>query len=67
VQDALRAKKIPVQGAEVARIPKSSHKVDGKDAKKLIELVEALEEMDDVAKVFSNFDIDAEALAAVDG
>ncbi|HXH63328.1 MAG TPA: YebC/PmpR family DNA-binding transcriptional regulator [Gemmatimonadales bacterium] len=67
VQDALRAKKIPVQGAEVARIPKSTHKVDGKDAKKLIELVEALEEMDDVAKVFSNFDIDAEALAAVDG
>ena len=67
VQDALRAKKIPVQGAEVARIPKSTHKVDGKDAKKLIELVEALEEMDDVAKVFSNFDIDADALAAVDG
>jgi len=67
VQDALRAKQIPVQGAEVARIPKSTHKVDGKDAKKLIELVEALEEMDDVAKVFSNFDIDADALAAVDG
>jgi transcriptional/translational regulatory protein YebC/TACO1 len=67
VQDALKAKKIPVHGAEVARIPKNTHKVDGKDAKKLIELVEALEEMDDVAKVFSNFDIDAEALAAVDG
>jgi len=27
-------------------------------------LIEALEEMDDVAKVSSNFDIDAEALAA---
>ncbi|HEY6809383.1 MAG TPA: YebC/PmpR family DNA-binding transcriptional regulator [Gemmatimonadales bacterium] len=67
VQDALKAKKIAVAGAEVARIPKNTVKVEGKDARKLIELVEALEEMDDVAKVFSNFDIDAEALAAVDG
>ena len=39
-------------------------KVDGKDAKHLLALIEALEEMDDVAKVSSNFDIDAEALAA---
>jgi len=30
-------------------------------------LMEALEEMDDVAKVSSNFDIDAEAMAAVEG
>ena len=29
--------------------------------------MEALEEMDDVAKVSSNFDIDAEAMAAVTG
>jgi transcriptional/translational regulatory protein YebC/TACO1 len=38
--------------------------VAGHDAKQLLELVEALEEMDDVARVFSNFDIDAEAMAA---
>src|SRR5205823_2248498 len=47
-----------------ARIPKSTVKVDAKDAKHLLALIEALEEMDDVAKVSSNFDIDAEALAA---
>ena len=46
------------------RSPKSTVKVDGKDAKHLLALIEALEEMDDVAKVSSNFDIDAEALAA---
>src|SRR6266568_1327248 len=53
-----------VQPAEIALIPKSTVKVDGKDAKHLLALIEALEEMDDVAKVSSNFDIDAEALAA---
>lgn len=65
VQDQLAAKKIPVVSAEVARIPKNTVKVDGGDAKRLLAMVEALEEMDDVAKVFSNFDIDAEAMAEV--
>jgi len=67
VRDALAAKKFKVQSAEIARIPKNTVKVDGGDAKRLLALVEALEETDDVAKVSSNFDIDAEALAAIDG
>jgi transcriptional/translational regulatory protein YebC/TACO1 len=53
-----------VQSSELALIPKSTVKVEGGDAKKLLALMEALEEMDDVAKVSSNFDIDAEAMAA---
>src|SRR3989441_1739832 len=60
----LGRRKIPVQGAEIAMIPKSTVKVDGKAAKQLLELLGALEEMDDVARVSSNFDIDAEAMAA---
>ncbi|HEV8399834.1 MAG TPA: YebC/PmpR family DNA-binding transcriptional regulator [Gemmatimonadales bacterium] len=67
VQDALKAKGLAVQSAEIAMIPKSTVKVEGGDAKRLLALIEALEEMDDVAKVFSNFDIDAEAMAAVTG
>jgi transcriptional/translational regulatory protein YebC/TACO1 len=67
VQEALKARKLPVQSAEIAMIPKSTVKVEGGDAKKLLQLVEGLEEMDDVSKVFSNFDIDAEAMAAVTG
>jgi len=54
-----------VQSAEIALLPKSTVKVEGPDAKRLLNLLEALEEMDDVAKVHSNFDIDADALAAV--
>jgi YebC/PmpR family DNA-binding regulatory protein len=65
VQDALTARHIPVHSAEVAMLPKSSVKVEAKDAANLLRLIEALEEMDDVAKVHSNFDIDAEAMAAV--
>jgi YebC/PmpR family DNA-binding regulatory protein len=67
VQDTLKAKKIPVQSAEIALIPKNTVKVEGREAASLLKLIEALEEMDDVAKVHSNFDIDAEAMAAVTG
>ncbi len=64
ITEQLKRKQIPVQSAEITMMPKSTVKVDGKDAKKLLELIDALEAMDDVAKVSSNFDIDAEALAA---
>ena len=67
VQDALTKKRLPIQSAELALIPKSTVKVEGADAKKLLNLMEALEELDDVAKVSSNFDIDAEAMAEVGG
>ena len=64
ISEQLKGKRIAVQAAEIAMLPKSTVKVDGRDAKQLLALIEALEEMDDVAKVSSNFDIDAEALAA---
>jgi YebC/PmpR family DNA-binding regulatory protein len=67
IDQALRGRKLPVQSAEISMVPKNTVKVEGSDAKRLLSLVESLEEMDDVAKVFSNFDIDAEAMAAVTG
>jgi YebC/PmpR family DNA-binding regulatory protein len=67
VRDKLAASKIPVVSAEIAMLPKSTVKVEGKDAQALLRLIEGLEEMDDVSKVYSNFDIDAEAMAAVAG
>ena len=65
VQDALKAKKIASESAEIAMIPKNTVKVEGGNAGQLVRLMEAIEEHDDVAKVFSNFDVDEEALAAV--
>ncbi|MDX2120321.1 MAG: YebC/PmpR family DNA-binding transcriptional regulator [Gemmatimonadota bacterium] len=63
VQEALKARKLEIDAAEVAMVPKSSVKVEGKQAEQMIKLLEALEELDDVSKVFSNFDIDASQLA----
>ena len=63
VQDALRAAGLEVDSAELAMVPKNTVKVDGPDVDRIIRLVEALEELDDVSKVFSNFDIDASQLA----
>jgi YebC/PmpR family DNA-binding regulatory protein len=65
VQEALRAKKIAWESAEIAMIPKNTVKVEGGAAAQLVRLMEAIEEHDDVAKVFSNFDVDEEALAGV--
>src|SRR5881396_2707298 len=50
ITERLKAQKIAVQTAEIALIPKSTVRVDGKDAKHLLALIEALEEMDDVAR-----------------
>ena len=63
VQEALKARKLELESAEVAMVPKSTVKVEGKQAEQMIKLMEALEELDDVSKVFSNFDIDASQLA----
>lgn len=64
VQDALKAHKLEIESAEVAMVPRTTVKVEGKQAEQMIKLLEALEELDDVSKVFSNFDIDASQLAA---
>jgi transcriptional/translational regulatory protein YebC/TACO1 len=37
--------------------------VDGADVPKLLKLLEAVEELDDVQKVYSNLDVDEAALA----
>ena len=66
VQDALKAKGYTVDSAELAMVPKNTVKVEGADAEQLIKLLDKLEELDDVSKVFSNFDIDASTLADVE-
>jgi YebC/PmpR family DNA-binding regulatory protein len=64
VNDALRHRGIQSDEAEIALIPTSTVEIAGSDAEKLLRLMETLEDHDDVSKVFSNFDIDAETLAA---
>jgi YebC/PmpR family DNA-binding regulatory protein len=66
VQDALREAGIEIGSAELTRIAKNEVSVTGKDAEKLVKLLEALDDLDDVQKVHSNADIDEAVLAGVE-
>jgi transcriptional/translational regulatory protein YebC/TACO1 len=63
VEDAIKAKGITIEESEVAFIPKSTVRVEGKNAESLIKLLEDLEELDDVQKVSANFDMDVEQMS----
>jgi len=62
VKQAIDAKGIKCQDAEVTMIPSSTIKIAGNEAKQLLGLVEALEEHDDVQQVYANFDIPDEII-----
>jgi YebC/PmpR family DNA-binding regulatory protein len=62
VRSTLQSKGLPIVEAELAMVPKTTVKVEGRDAETLLKLIESLEELDDVQKVWANFDIDVEAM-----
>jgi len=65
VKSALETKGIKFVEAEpVVMVPKSTVKVEGKNAEHLLKLMEEIEELDDVQKVWANFDIDVADMAA---
>jgi YebC/PmpR family DNA-binding regulatory protein len=65
VRDEIRKKGIKISSADLTMFPQSKVKVDGDVAKKVLKLVEALEEHDDVQEVYSNFDIPKEVFEEV--
>jgi transcriptional/translational regulatory protein YebC/TACO1 len=67
VQEALKKSGVEVAEAELAMVPKNTVSVAGEDAKALFKLLETIEDLDDVQKVWANFDIDASELAQVEG
>jgi YebC/PmpR family DNA-binding regulatory protein len=58
VTDALKSAGIETQAAEVSMIPQNYIKLEGADAQKMLKLYEAIDDNDDVQKVYANFDID---------
>ncbi len=67
VQDALREQGVDFDEAELAMLPSTTVEVKGREAVRLMKLVTALEEQDDVLKLYSNFEVDDEAFAILDG
>jgi YebC/PmpR family DNA-binding regulatory protein len=65
VLGALEGSGIEAESHEVTLVPKSTVEVEGADAKKVLDLVDALEELDDVQEVYANFDISDEVLSSV--
>jgi YebC/PmpR family DNA-binding regulatory protein len=64
VQEGVAAKGVEISSAELTMIPKNEVAVAGRDGEKLLRLLEAIEDLDDVQKVHSNADIDEDVLAA---
>jgi YebC/PmpR family DNA-binding regulatory protein len=64
VREALDKAGIKPASAEVGMLPQNYIKLTGAEAQKMLHLVEALEEHDDVQQVFANFDIDEKEIQA---
>jgi YebC/PmpR family DNA-binding regulatory protein len=67
VRTALEEAGVEVQSSDVAWLPKARVPVGEDDAAKVLRLIDALEDNDDVDAVHANFDIDAEILERVAG
>jgi YebC/PmpR family DNA-binding regulatory protein len=68
VREAVEAAGFAVDSAELTMIPKTTVEVaDENDAKKILRLIDQLEDNDDVQEVFANFDIPERVLEAVAG
>jgi YebC/PmpR family DNA-binding regulatory protein len=63
VRAALEGRRLKILEAELAMVPKNTVHVEGKDAEAVLKLIESLEELDDVQKVWANFDIDVGDMA----
>ena len=64
VKKALEENGIAFAQASLAWVPKSENmlQIQNDDAEKIIRLLEGLEDLDDVQKVFSNFDLGEDVL-----
>ena len=53
--------------SEVTMVASTYTKLEGKEAAQTVRLLEALEDLDDVQNVYSNFDMDADQMEQVAG
>jgi YebC/PmpR family DNA-binding regulatory protein len=63
---AFEAVKFTPESAEISMIPQNSIEVDAEAGRKLMRLVEELEDNDDVQNVYANFDLPEEVLAEME-
>ncbi len=64
VLEALAERQIPVTSGELAMIPQTLVQLDGGKLPQVLRFLEAMEDLDDVQNVWTNFDADEDALAS---
>ena len=57
ISDALEAASIETQNAEITRVPQNTVELDVKGGRRVIKLLDVLEENDDIQNVTANFSI----------
>lgn len=68
VRDALVSRGLPIESAEIVMRPTTTVPVTDRDqARKVLALIDDLEDHDDVEEVYANFDIPAEVLEELEG
>lgn len=65
VKKALDERKMRYLLAEITMIPKSTVKLEDKQAEQILQLMDSLEDSDDVQKIYSNFDISDKTLEQI--
>ncbi len=66
VREAIEAAGMTIEMAQITQMPGTTVECSGNDARKLLNLLEALEDHDDVQKVYANFEIPDEEMAALE-
>jgi YebC/PmpR family DNA-binding regulatory protein len=67
VRQALQDADVALDSVELTQRPKSRVPLDEADATKLLKLIDALEDNDDVSAVHANYDVDADVLERIAG
>jgi YebC/PmpR family DNA-binding regulatory protein len=65
VRDAIAEAGLEIENAELTMVPSTTVAVDADAARKILKLLDVLEDHDDVQDVYANFDIPEEVLAEV--
>jgi len=65
VRKRLQEAKIDYESADTSFLPTMSIPLDAESAKKVFDLIEAIEELDDVQNVYGNFDVSDEVMASL--
>lgn len=65
VREAIEGAGIEVESSDLTQVPKSTVELEGSEARRVLNLIDALEELDDVQDVYANFDIPDDVLASV--